>query len=115
MKYYENDFRQFTADIDYWLNPNNTYRVVFIQVPIFYMGVNWALFTSPRQSQASWFVITGRDFEVDAHGTGGIQGNGQVRNTAAPSTVRFNRVLLSPGGNISLPTQKQTGTGVQFR
>ncbi|KAJ7871489.1 pectin lyase fold/virulence factor [Mycena olivaceomarginata] len=52
-------YLSFTADIDYWLNPNNTYRVVFIQ------------------SQASWFVITGRDFEVDAHGTGGIQGNGQ--------------------------------------
>ncbi|KAJ6488651.1 pectin lyase fold/virulence factor [Mycena vitilis] len=52
-------YLSFTPDIDYWLNANNTYRVVFIQ------------------SQASWFVITGRDFLVDAHGTGGIQGNGQ--------------------------------------
>ncbi|KAJ7177653.1 pectin lyase fold/virulence factor, partial [Mycena filopes] len=49
----------FVPDIQFWLNANNTYRVVFIQ------------------SQASWFVITGQDFEVDAHGTGGIQGNGQ--------------------------------------
>ena len=29
------------------------------------------------QSQASWFVITGNDFVVDAHNTGGIIGNGQ--------------------------------------
>ncbi|KAJ7224758.1 pectin lyase fold/virulence factor [Mycena rebaudengoi] len=50
----------FTPNVDFWLNPNNTYRVVFIQ------------------SQASWFVITGRDFEVDAHNTGGILGNGQT-------------------------------------
>ncbi|KAJ7918188.1 pectin lyase fold/virulence factor [Mycena leptocephala] len=49
----------FVPDIEFWLNANNTYRVVFIQ------------------SQASWFVITGSDFEVDAHNTGGIQGNGQ--------------------------------------
>ncbi|KAJ7093168.1 pectin lyase fold/virulence factor [Mycena epipterygia] len=53
-------YLSFTPDIDYWLNANNTYRVVFIQ------------------SQASWFVITGSDFEVDAHNTGGIQGNGQA-------------------------------------
>ncbi|KAJ7216368.1 pectin lyase fold/virulence factor [Mycena pura] len=52
-------FLSFVPDIEFWLNPNNTYRVVFIQ------------------SQASWFVITGSDFEVDAHNTGGIQGNGQ--------------------------------------
>ncbi|KAJ6624706.1 pectin lyase fold/virulence factor [Mycena sp. CBHHK59/15] len=53
-------YLSFTPDIQYWLNATNTYRVVFIQ------------------SQASWFVITGRDFEVNAHGTGGIQGNGQA-------------------------------------
>ncbi|KAJ6605100.1 hypothetical protein B0H10DRAFT_1957315 [Mycena sp. CBHHK59/15] len=53
-------YLSFTADIQYWLNATNMYRVVFIQ------------------SQASWFVITGRDFEVNAHGTGGIQGNGQA-------------------------------------
>lgn len=52
-------YLSFVPDIDFWLDANNTYRVVFIQ------------------SQASWFVITGRDFEVDAHNTGGIQGNGQ--------------------------------------
>ncbi|KAJ7213449.1 pectin lyase fold/virulence factor, partial [Mycena pura] len=52
-------FLSFVPDIEFWLNPSNTYRVVFIQ------------------SQASWFVITGRDFEVDAHNTGGIQGNGK--------------------------------------
>ncbi|KAJ7481884.1 pectin lyase fold/virulence factor [Mycena latifolia] len=52
-------FLSFVPDIDFWLDANNTYRVVFIQ------------------SQASWFVITGRDFEVDGHNTGGIQGNGQ--------------------------------------
>ncbi|KAH9926341.1 pectin lyase fold/virulence factor [Amylocystis lapponica] len=52
-------YLNFIPDIDYWLNANNTYRVVFIQ------------------DQASWFVITGHDFVVDAHWTGGIQGNGQ--------------------------------------
>ncbi|KAL5520109.1 hypothetical protein ACEPAG_1769 [Sanghuangporus baumii] len=50
---------QFVPDIDYWLDESNTYRVVFIQ------------------SQSSWFVVTGRDFEVDAHNQGGINGNGQ--------------------------------------
>ncbi|KAJ8082262.1 hypothetical protein PM082_008110 [Marasmius tenuissimus] len=49
----------FKPDIDFWLDAENTYRVVFIQ------------------SQASWFVITGRDFVIDAHGSGGIIGNGQ--------------------------------------
>ncbi|EED80507.1 hypothetical protein POSPLDRAFT_104059 [Postia placenta Mad-698-R] len=50
---------QFKADLPYWMKPENTYRVIFIQ------------------SQASWFVITGHDFTVDAHNTGGIIGNGQ--------------------------------------
>ncbi|KAL5524602.1 hypothetical protein ACEPAF_9742 [Sanghuangporus sanghuang] len=50
---------QFVPDIDYWLDEVNTYRVVFIQ------------------NQSSWFVVTGRDFEVDAHNQGGINGNGQ--------------------------------------
>ncbi|THH14431.1 hypothetical protein EW146_g5896 [Bondarzewia mesenterica] len=53
-------YLNFQPDIQYWLNASNTYRVVFIQ------------------SQASWFVITGREFEVDAHNEGGINGNGQV-------------------------------------
>ncbi|KAJ7184201.1 pectin lyase-like protein, partial [Mycena filopes] len=52
-------YLSFNPAIEYWLQSNNTYRVVFIQ------------------SQASWFVITGNDFEVNAHNTGGIQGNGQ--------------------------------------
>ncbi|EIW52205.1 pectin lyase-like protein [Trametes versicolor FP-101664 SS1] len=50
----------FKPDIAYWLDPANTYRVIFIQ------------------SQASWFVLTGRDFTVDAHNAGGIAGNGQA-------------------------------------
>ncbi|EKM78503.1 hypothetical protein AGABI1DRAFT_121554 [Agaricus bisporus var. burnettii JB137-S8] len=49
----------FNPDIQFWLNPANTFRVVFIQ------------------NQASWFVVTGSDFVIDGHGTGGIQGNGQ--------------------------------------
>ncbi|KAF9521778.1 pectin lyase fold/virulence factor [Crepidotus variabilis] len=52
-------YLNFPPNIDYWLNPNNTYRAIIIQ------------------SQASWFVVTGRDFVIDAHNTGGIQGNGQ--------------------------------------
>ena len=46
-------------DIEYWLNANNTYRVILIQ------------------DQASWFVVTGHDFVIDAHSEGGIDGNGQ--------------------------------------
>ncbi|KAL1728974.1 pectin lyase fold/virulence factor [Schizophyllum commune] len=50
----------FPPDTDYWLDASNTYRVVFIQ------------------SQASWFVLTGSNFTVNAHNTGGILGNGQT-------------------------------------
>ncbi|KZV83105.1 pectin lyase-like protein [Exidia glandulosa HHB12029] len=50
----------FLPDVTYWLNASNTYRVVDIQ------------------SQASWFVVTGKNFVIDAHGTGGIDGNGQT-------------------------------------
>ncbi|KZT50621.1 glycoside hydrolase family 28 protein [Calocera cornea HHB12733] len=53
-------YLDFQPDIQYWLNANNTYRVVFVQ------------------SQASWFVLTGSDFTVDAHNSGGIKGNGQL-------------------------------------
>ncbi|KAF7798140.1 hypothetical protein EIP86_009356 [Pleurotus ostreatoroseus] len=60
-------YLNFFPDIEYWLNPENTYRVVFIQGHL-----------CTHQSQASWFVLTGRDFLVDAHNTGGIAGNGQV-------------------------------------
>ncbi|KZT00729.1 glycoside hydrolase family 28 protein [Laetiporus sulphureus 93-53] len=52
-------YLNFTANLPYWMDPENTYRVIFIQ------------------SQASWFVITGSDFIIDAHNTGGIIGNGQ--------------------------------------
>ena len=41
------------------MDPADTFRVIFIQ------------------SQASWFVVSGHDFTIDAHGTGGIIGNGQ--------------------------------------
>ncbi|KAF5325003.1 hypothetical protein D9619_009789 [Psilocybe cf. subviscida] len=60
--------------IQYWLNANNTYRVVFIQ------------------NQASWFVVTGSDFEIDAHNTGGIQGNGQVSSPRP----KYGYVQLNP-------------------
>ncbi|EJC98108.1 pectin lyase-like protein [Fomitiporia mediterranea MF3/22] len=49
----------FVPNIEYWLDMTNTYQVVFIQ------------------SQSSWFVLTGKDFVVDAHNEGGIEGNGQ--------------------------------------
>ncbi|KII91667.1 glycoside hydrolase family 28 protein [Plicaturopsis crispa FD-325 SS-3] len=52
-------YLSFQPDIQYWLNANNTYRVVFIQ------------------NQASWFVVSGHDFTIDAHNAGGIKGNGQ--------------------------------------
>jgi len=54
-----NGYLNFKADLPYWMEPENTYRVIYIQ------------------SQASWFVLTGNDFTVDAHNTGGIIGNGQ--------------------------------------
>lgn len=50
----------FFPDVQYWLKPENTYRVVFIQ------------------NQASWFVVTGKSFTIDAHKVGGIEGNGQT-------------------------------------
>ncbi|KAJ3781190.1 pectin lyase fold/virulence factor [Lentinula aff. detonsa] len=53
-------YLNFFPDVEYWLNMSNTYQVVFIQ------------------SQSSWFVVTGSDFEIDAHNSGGIQGNGQI-------------------------------------
>ncbi|KAI5122792.1 hypothetical protein M0805_000136 [Coniferiporia weirii] len=49
----------FVPDIQYWLEDSSTYRVVYIQ------------------DQASWFVVTGNDFVIDAHNEGGIDGNGQ--------------------------------------
>ncbi|TBU25701.1 pectin lyase-like protein [Dichomitus squalens] len=49
----------FVFDLEHWMDPGSTYRVIFIQ------------------SQASWFVVSGHDFTIDAHGTGGIVGNGQ--------------------------------------
>ncbi|KAI0750515.1 pectin lyase-like protein [Fomes fomentarius] len=52
-------YLSFVPDIQYWLDANNTYRVIFIQ------------------NQASWFVVTGHDFTIDAHNEGGINGNGQ--------------------------------------
>jgi len=57
----EGAWLNFNPDVEFWLNPNNTYRVIFIQ------------------DQASWFVLSGEDFEVNAFNSGGIQGNGQVR------------------------------------
>ncbi|KAF6750979.1 pectin lyase fold/virulence factor [Ephemerocybe angulata] len=55
----KDDTNQFEPKVEWWLEPENTYRVVFIQ------------------SQASWFVVTGSDFVIDAHKTGGVHGNGQ--------------------------------------
>ncbi|KAJ3490615.1 hypothetical protein NLI96_g1306 [Meripilus lineatus] len=52
-------YLNFKPDIQYWLQPENTYRVIFIQ------------------NQASWFVLTGHSFTLNAHNTGGIIGNGQ--------------------------------------
>lgn len=73
--------RQFISDVEYWLNANNTYRVVFIQVKrpnvsVGLYGLNLCIPIS--QNQASWFVITGSDFVIDAHNTGGIMGNGRT-------------------------------------
>ncbi|KAI0772935.1 pectin lyase-like protein [Trametes elegans] len=49
----------FHFDFEYWMDPAHTYRAIFIQ------------------SQASWFVLTGHDFTLDAHGAGALAGNGQ--------------------------------------
>ncbi|KAJ7779678.1 putative rhamnogalacturonase A [Mycena metata] len=50
-------YLSFTPDIDYWIA--NSYRF-------------------PFQNQSIAWHITGRDFVVDGHGTGGVFGNGQV-------------------------------------
>ena len=109
---------KFKPDIEYWLNPENTYRVVFIQ------------------NQASWFVITGHDFTVDAHNEGGIIGNGQVSNLTHPNLKNpknhqrknthfklrthhsyspFLLPKLSLGGNTSNLTHAPTVTVVHSR
>ncbi|KAI0029681.1 pectin lyase-like protein [Vararia minispora EC-137] len=53
-------FLNFHPNVEYWLDFDNTYQVVFIQ------------------NQSSWFVVSGQDFIIDAHNIGGIQGNGQT-------------------------------------
>ncbi|KAJ7934180.1 putative polygalacturonase [Mycena leptocephala] len=50
-------YLSFTPDIDYWIA--NSYRF-------------------PFQNQSIGWHITGNDFVVDGHGTGGVFGNGQV-------------------------------------
>ncbi|KAE9382788.1 hypothetical protein BT96DRAFT_982807, partial [Gymnopus androsaceus JB14] len=59
----------FVPDVEHCLNMSNTYQVVFIQ------------------SQSSWFVVTGSDFEIDAHNTGGIQGNDDGDGRPISSTL----------------------------
>lgn len=85
---------QFPPNINFWLNADNTYRVVFIQVSVCRLWMNELHSNTPFQSQASWFVVTGSDFEIDAHNTGGIQGNGQARIILWMNTLRLNQWLL---------------------
>ncbi|ESK92263.1 glycoside hydrolase family 28 protein [Moniliophthora roreri MCA 2997] len=65
---------KFKPDVEYWLNAENTYRVVFIQ----------------SESQASWFVVTGNNFVIDGHSEGGLDGNGQVWWTYFANRTRQN-------------------------
>ncbi|TFK26877.1 pectin lyase-like protein [Coprinopsis marcescibilis] len=55
-----NGLLSFEPKVEYWLDEKNTFRVVFIQ------------------SQASWFVVSGKDFVIDGNKKGGVQGNGQT-------------------------------------
>ncbi|KDR77161.1 hypothetical protein GALMADRAFT_433038 [Galerina marginata CBS 339.88] len=82
-----NGLLSFQPDIQFWLNANNTYRVVFIQ------------------NQASWFVVTGSNFVIDAHNTGGIQGNGQPWWSYFQTHARAD----GDGRPISLTVWKATG------
>jgi galacturan 1,4-alpha-galacturonidase len=68
----------FAPTVEYWLDADNTYRVVFIQVRGRAVLMYKNLLTSGMQNQASWFVVTGSNFVIDAHWQGGIEGNGQV-------------------------------------
>lgn len=52
------------------------------------------------QNQASWFVVTGSDFEIDAHNSGGIQGNGQVFPALFARRMNTNLIASRPGGRI---------------
>ena len=74
----------FPPDIEFWLDPDNTYRAIFIQ------------------SQASWFVVSGEDFVIDAGGNGGIMGNGQVGGRCSSSFAILNDTHRS--GGTSTPT-----------
>jgi galacturan 1,4-alpha-galacturonidase len=51
-------FLKYSADIDYWIN--NTWHIPALQ------------------NQAIGLSLIGRDFVIDGHGTGGLDGNGQV-------------------------------------
>jgi polygalacturonase len=66
---------QFSQDLEYWRN--NNYHIEF-------------------QNHAAGFVLTGDHIRIDGHGTGGIDGNGQVwywdeRNETASATVGATR------------------------
>lgn len=51
-------FLRYSDDIDYWIN--NVWRIAALQ------------------NQAIGLAFKGRDFVLDGHGTGGLDGNGQV-------------------------------------
>ncbi|OCH90476.1 pectin lyase-like protein [Obba rivulosa] len=87
-------YLNFKKDLPYWMDPDNTYRVIFIQ------------------SQASWFVVTGHDFTVDAHNTGGIIGNGQYWWSWYGNGTRID----GDGRPVALTLSNATrGTIVNFR
>jgi len=67
------------------------------------------------KSQSSWFVLTGNDFVVDAHNTGGIQGNGQVYPHLAPSFQNQKRssayCLNQPWWDLFTTIPREDGDG----
>ena len=76
--------------------------------------VTWTKYVE-MQSQASWFGVTGRDFVLDAHNVGGINGNGQVSRCTFLNTTHLIKTVYSLGGNTSNLTHAPTVTVVHSR
>ncbi|KAG8627674.1 hypothetical protein KVT40_003547 [Elsinoe batatas] len=72
----------FSPDIDYWRTNGNTYFIYF-------------------QNHRTNFILTGDHITINGHGTGGIEGNGDVWYTAEAGKVREGRPMPFVLWNVS--------------
>ena len=71
-----------SPDIAYWVKPQNHYPIVF-------------------QNHAAAFVLTGDRISINGHGTGGINGNGDVWYTADAGNTTVGRPMPFVFWNVS--------------